>query len=355
MQPIIRLTPPRISPYHIKEKIVCIRAHRERIFNVSAHTQGTQLICHNYGHGGAGWTFLFGSVNESIRLFEQQYAQNNQLRTAPITVVGAGCIGLLTALCLAYKGYKVHILADTTDDIPSHKAAGFFFPRPRKCSKPDERIVFEQLGMESYATYLSIINGTHPFITHGPLLMPAYFGLDIDPGFGPYIEKGLVATPERVTIDFGNGKMYETMRYYTVFINTGIIMQELYRNIHALNIPIIQHTVHNLNDIQTPVVFNCAGLGAKQLTGDARIVPVQGHLLTLTHQPPMDQLQYMVNVKVTQYNAHGKPRDELIYYAPKDDGIVGITFIRGQDNPHTNHHEFDRLIERCQTFFGTDY
>lgn len=350
---IVTLTPPRICADTVKEKIICIRAHRERIFQVSAQMIENKLICHNYGHGGAGWTFLFGSVHASIRKFEEQLEQNPVLKNQPIAVIGAGCYGLLTAIILARAGYSVRIIADDAENIPSNKAAGFFFPRPRKCSRPDEREIFESFGMDSYVTYLQIINGLHPFIKKGPLLLPAYFGLSIDPGFAPYIVRGLVAAPAPVTIDFGNGKRYDTMEYKTVFISPSAIMQELRRNVQELNIPIIKEHIDTFNDIPESIVFNCAGMGAKKLSGDARIVPVQGHLITLKDQPPMEQLQYMINVKVTQYNALGKPRDELIYYAPKDAGILGITFIRGQDNPDTNHHEFDRLMQRCQDFFGT--
>ncbi len=94
-------------------------------------------------------------------------------------------------------------------------------------------------------------------------------------------------------------------------------------------------------------------MGAKKLTNDARIIPVQGHLITLKNQPSLEQLKYMINVKVVQKNPAGNLRDELIYFAPKDQGILGITFIRGQDSLINNQHEFDRLIERCRNFFGT--
>jgi len=349
---IVLLTPPRISVEHIQEKIVCIRAHRERIFQVSAEPQGNKLICHNYGQGGAGWTFLFGCVNESLRLFEQQLTQNPAFKNKPITVIGAGCYGLLTAIELARKGHAVHIVAKDTQTIPSYKAAGFFFPRARKSSTPYERAIFEARGMESYATYLQIIRGEHPFIKSGPKLLPGYYGLDIDPGFAPYIAHGMMTTPEKVTIDFGNSNRYEVMEYKTVFMNSTAIMNELQRCVIELGIPVIHAEINSFDDIPEPIIFNCAGLGAKALAGDARIIPVQGHLITLKNQPDMNELAYMLNVKVVALNPLGKPRDELIYYAPKENGILGITFIRGQDSLTANMHEFDRILQRSQDFFG---
>lgn len=349
----IHLIPPIISPAHIDQKIVCIRSHRERIFQVSTQIAHDKLIFHNYGHGGAGWTFLFGCVHESVRQFEQQVHINPILKKKSIIVIGAGCYGLLTALILSFKGYTVRIVAKELDNISSYKAAGFFFPRARKSSTPEERSLFAARGMESYATYLHIAQGSHPFITQGASLLPCYFGPDIDPGFSSYIEQGLVEQPKKVMISFGNNKQYTVMDYKTIFINAPIMMQELHHAINKQNISIEKKAVDNFGDLDATIIFNCSGQGAKQLTADPRLVPVQGHLITLKHQPDMSHLQYMVNVKGIQTSPLGLQRDELIYYAPKEQGILGITFIRGQDSTTANHHEFDRLLQRCQDFFGT--
>ncbi len=353
MNRIIHLTPPQISAEHIKEKIVCIRAHRERIFKTSAEIVNDKLICHNFGHGGAGWTFLFGCVPESIRQFEHQLSLNPSFKNKPICVIGAGCYGLLTAIELARQGYDVRIVAKDTDNLPSSKAAGFFFPRARKSSTPQECAIFEAMGIESYTTYLAIINGSHPFIKNKPKLLPAYYAPAIDPGFGPYIARSLMPAPENVTIDFGNGKTHEAMQYQSIFINPSEIMDDLQHTIKELSIAITHAEINSFDEIPESIIFNCAGFGAKHLASDTRIIPVQGHLITLKDQPPMDQLQYMVNFHVPMMSAKGYMKDELIYYAPKDSGILGITFIRGQDSLAANHHEFDRLLQRCHDFFGT--
>jgi len=348
---IVHLTPPQLSDEQIAEKITCIRAHRERLFNTTTEISNGKLICHNYGQGGAGWTFLFGCVHESIRQFEEYLHEHPTYKNKPIAIIGAGCYGLLTATMLARKGYSVRIIAPETKAIPSYKAAGFFFPRPRKSSTPHETAVFHERGIESYRTYQQIMRGEHPFIKQGAKQVPAYFGMDIDPGFAPYIAEGLIAAPEEVTIHFGNNKIYDVMEYQLIFMDTAMLMKELERNVASLNIARIAQTITNFDDVIEPIIFNCSGFGAKELTHDPRLVPVQGHLITLKNQP-IEQLQYMINVKVIMPSIKGTPRDELIYFAPKEDGILGITFIRGQDSLTANQHEFDRLLERCRTFFG---
>jgi D-amino-acid oxidase len=352
MQHLITLTPPTLSPTHIKEKIICIRPHRERIFRVAYEKMGSKYLFHNYGHGGAGWTFLFGCVNESIRQFEELIAQHQTLNNKAITVVGAGCYGLLTALSLAHKGYMVRIIAKEIRDLTSHKATGFFFPRARSSSTPHEIATFQRLSIESYKIYQTIINGTHPFITHGAQLLPSYYSPDIDPGFAPYYTQGLMPYPQLRKVSFGYDKQYEVIEYKTIFMHAGMLMEALQHALTTTAIPIIQQEIATFDEISELIIFNCTGIGSQQLTQDRHIIPVQGHLISLQHQPSK-QLQYLINVKVTASAPQGTPRDELIYFAPKEEGILGITFLRGQGSYTTNLHEFDRLLERSHFFFGT--
>ncbi|GMU19698.1 MAG: hypothetical protein AMXMBFR12_08900 [Candidatus Babeliales bacterium] len=346
---LIRLTPPHLTNTHISKKISCIRPHRERIFNVSMEQKDSKTIFHNYGHGGAGWTFLFGCVQESIRQFEAFIRQNGNFKNKSICVIGAGCYGLLTAIMLAQRGFTVHIIAKEIDDTPSYKAAGFFFPRWRKSSNEQEKEIFLSRGIESYEIYLRIAQGTHPFIKTGTRMVSAYYGLDIDPGFAPYIQKNLIAPSQQVVVDFGNSKKYRMNEYRIIFMDSITLMRELHINISSLKIPIIQKEITSWSEISEQLIFNCSGWGAKQLTHDPKLLPVQGHLIILQNQP---ELKYLINMKVVMQTSSG-PRDELIYFAPKNEGILGITFLRNQSDARANAHEFDRLLQRSRDFFGS--
>jgi hypothetical protein len=352
-QRIISLTPPHFTSAHIQEKIICIRGHRERLFNTGSQEIGNKVIFHNYGQGGAGWTFLFSCVHESIRQFENYSVLNPSKKLEPIIIIGAGCYGLLTAIILARKGYTVKIIAKELQNVSSDKAAGFFFPRPRKVSNAQEKEIFYARGIESLKTYLEIIQGAHPFINKGAYLLPAYYAPEIDPELDLYISKGLLQPPQKVIIDFGNEKKYSAMEYQSIFINSAQLMHELRENIAQHNIEIVQQEINSFDEVDASVIFNCTGWGAKQLTHDTRLVPVQGHLIILKNQPHLEQLQYMINFRVTMLTPKGTPRDELIYFAPKESGILGITFLRGQESHTSNVHEFDRLLQRCHDFFGT--
>lgn len=347
---IIHLDPPHISANHIKEKISCIRAHRERLFRVEIEQRDNQLICHNYGQGGAGFTFLFGCTAQSMAQFQQAVEIKPSLKKEPIAVIGAGVYGLLTAIELARHGYRPTIIAKQFDDLPSDKAAGFFFPRPRKSSTPAEREIFISYGLHSYRTYAQIAQGTHPFLSVGARMIDSYFSPEIDPGFSPLLEAKLMPSPKQVIIDFGSAKQYPAIAYQQLFIQTKPLMAQLRQLISAYGISMTQADVARFDELPHAIVFNCSGYGAKKLAADARIVPVQGHLISLRNQSPIPN--YLLNVTTLMTDLRGRPRNELIYYAPKDEGILGITFIRGQESIDANSHEFERLLERCSHFFG---
>lgn len=345
---IIKLVPPKLALCNIKEKIVCIRGHKERFFEVSTQKIEDKYLFHNYGQGGAGWTFLFACVNESVRQFESIFDTSFN---GEVKVIGAGCYGILTAITLAQKGFNVSVIAKETENIPSYKAAGFFFPRSRKCSTQQEHQNFLKFGMESYKAYLDIIFGKHHFIKNGPSILPAYYAPDIDPGFKEYVASGLVQEPEEVIIDFQNGKTYNAIEYQTLFINPRVLMSELNKEFNRLNIKIEKREIKYFCEVDSRVIFNCTGFGAKELTQDNRMVPVQGHLISLKDQD-VNNLQYMINFKIPMKTIKGYIKDELVYFAPTQQGILGVTFLRGQDSLTANYHEFDRLIERARLFFG---
>ncbi len=350
-QKTIYLTPPDLANENVAEKITCIRGHRERIARVEPEVIGSKVVFHNYGQGGAGWTFLFGCVHESLRQFNN-YAQHKPKR--PIAVIGAGAYGLLTAVMLTRAGYSITLYASQELDLASDKAAGFFFPRWRKKSTPEEIALFLRYGINSYTNYALISSGKHPFITYGAHFLPAYYSYSNDPGLAPYVERGLMSPPESVCIDFQNGLAYQVLAYESLFVDVPAMMAEFKRLQKELTIPLVIKTVESLEyDLAEQIIFNCTGWGAQKLTGDSLLVPIQGHLITLKNQSNQSALKYLINVKIPMPHPKGGAKDELLYYAPKSEGVIGITFMRGQADPAANQQEFARLIDRARTFFGT--
>jgi glycine/D-amino acid oxidase-like deaminating enzyme len=85
------------------------------------------------------------------------------------------------------------------------------------------------------------------------------------------------------------------------------------------------------------LVFNCTGLGAKALFGDAQLQPIRGQLAILLPQPEI------------AYAFAG----EAGYMFPRADGILlGGTFERGVWETETEPATIARILDRHQRLFA---
>jgi hypothetical protein len=112
--------------------------------------------------------------------------------------------------------------------------------------------------------------------------------------------------------------------------------------------------------VATPVVFNCSGLGAQNLSKDVEVAPVQGHLIMLKDQVPAN-LQYMLLVYFEKDKTRsGQEVKRSLYLFPKqlpdaginDVGVVGGTFIENATPDTPNEEEFTIMIENAKKFYG---
>lgn len=335
----ILLTPPQLTPDHLDTLVTCLRPKHADGYQLYAQIQDSKLIFHNYGHSGSGWTLLFGVIEQLMELFDREMIEHPEYNNKPICVIGAGCMGLLSAINLAQKGYQVTIQAESFEDIASDKAVGLFFPYTAFTQVYNK---YQQAQEVSLREYTQILEGAHPFLPRSTVArLPQYVDLQTK-----YSRLNFWGPPRYTTIDFGNGTKHDVREYNTIFIHTAHMMHHLRAHAQALGIPFIQKRVENLRDVHEPIIINCTALGARTLNNDTGLIPVQGHLITLANQP-IQELQYIIHVRVVQ---NGKPC--YLYFAPKGCGILGITYIEGEWDVNANQHEFDLLIERARTFFG---
>lgn len=360
---VVRLTPPKISSETVLEEIACTRPMREGKFNISFEQTSGKTIVHCYGHGGSGWTTLFGSVDKAISLFQK----TNPDMSTPIRVIGSGCMGLTTAIELSRLGYKVAgISTKSLYDIPSWKAAGYFALVSVKTS-PEEQASLNEIGLNTFLTYQKIERGDHPYISKDAVrYMPVYCSVDTEAGVEDLEAQGLIPPREYVSIDFGNGVIHhDFVKYMTYFTNTSTIMRQLTSEAGRLGISIELKEIKTFNDVAEEVIFNCSGLGSRELNSDDNMIPVRGHLVTLNEASGSEHMNYMIYTKVKQDG-----REEYIYMFPKNisvtqgnsqgnicTGILGGTFIphadkfSPSDQEKLDKVEFERLLDRNAQFF----
>ena len=370
---IVKLTPPVLNESTVLKEISCTRPMREGRFNISTEPfrgqTDVKAVVHCYGHGGSGWTTLFGSVGKAIRLFQAECPMS---QNKPIRVIGSGCMGLTAAIELTRQGYQVSgISTKELYDICSWRAAGYFALVSVKTS-PEEQKSLNEIGVETFKTYQQIDQGRHPYIRSDAVrYIPVYCSRDTEAGVEDLEEKGLIPPHEDVTLDFGAGVQHENfVKYMTYFMDTTKLMKQLTAEVKRLGIPVEMQTVHSFDDVEEEVVFNCSGLGAKELNQDANMIPVRGHLILLNEQAGTEHMDYMIYTKV-----HQNGSEEYVYMFPKaaavssdeKEGVpckatLGGTFIPNADQltpeelDRLDAKEFQKLLDRNALFFhGTTF
>lgn len=363
MTQVVRLRPPQISQHTILDKIVCTRPVREGKFNISLQESHHKTIVHCYGHGGSGWTTLFGSVQKSLELYEEALYD----RKMPIRVIGSGCMGLTMAIELNHRGYKIAgIYTQNLYDLPSWKAAGYFGIVSVKTDS-EERENLHHLGLISFLTYQKIARGEHPYLTKQSVKqLPVYCSAETEAGIEDLEKKGVIPKSEYVSLDFENGVIHKNYKKYTsYFAHTTTLMNQLLDQVKMLKIPIEEKKIRFFDEVKENIIFNCSGFGAKELNSDLQMTPVRGHLVALNSMAGNEHMDYMIYTKVLQ---DGK--EERIYLFPKNSypdpdhgmnkacqGVLGGTFIPDADRlplqsqKELDQNEFKKILDRNSIFF----
>lgn len=353
------VTPPDLSAAHLGERILCVRPMRRGAPRMAVEMEGQKIVAYDYGHGGSGWTLAPGSAaHVNDMLLASPYAKELR-KDSPITVIGAGVIGLFTAYDLVERGFtNVTIVADRFDHLTSHNAGGLLAPVSMD-NDPATQAVIDQIGLEAYRFYAQVARGQHPDFKKGALIVPAYFDTRADSGLEPYV--GKVMQPAKdVVLDFGTGTTRPMVVYDDgIFIDTAVMMQSLTDWLRP-RVKFVKRKVERIGDLPGRYVIECAGLGARELNGDTSMVPVQGHLVMLKGQDPA-KLQYMILTYFGDAKTRSGMKVKRSFYqfpkhlpdsAPDDVGVVGGTFIEGADVDTPNTEEFDVMIENARKFYG---
>ncbi|MBG67287.1 MAG: hypothetical protein CMF03_05300 [Hyphomonas sp.] len=101
---------------------VGLRPYRASGFRVEREMLGETAVVHNYGHGGGGITLSWGSAQLAV---EEGFDPD----VAEYAVLGAGALGLSTAMLLLERGAKVTLYAKAlSPNTTSNIAGGQWWP-----------------------------------------------------------------------------------------------------------------------------------------------------------------------------------------------------------------------------------
>jgi hypothetical protein len=353
-----KITPPKLETQYLAKKILCYRPMRKGSPNMSIQEFSGKVIAHNYGHGGSGWTLGPGCASYVNELLLKHSADIQ--KDTPITIIGAGALGLFSAYDLEQKGFtNITIVYEAAENLTSHNAGGLLAPVSMD-NDPEMQKLIDKIGVDAYEFYASIASKTHKAFKDGAVIVPTYFENREDSGLEPYV--GKVMKPAKdVVLDFGNGTTRNMVSYDDgIFIDTAKMMTGLNTYLKSKKIKFVQKKVNDFSELDGKFIINCSGLGSGSLNKDDKMVSVQGHLIMLKDQNPQD-LQHMILVYFKKDKTKsGQEVKRSFYMFPKhlentgknDVGVIGGTFIEGATPETPNTEEFDIMIDGAKKFYG---
>ena len=304
-----------------------LRPFRPAGFRVEAEALGDRRLVHNYGHGGAGWTLAWGTARLALDAAGPH--------AGPVAVIGAGIAGLTTARLAQEAGLAVTIYAERRPgDTTSAIAGGQFHPTGTHSAG-----MVTATWRADYRRALDYAFRRHQLLVGddwGVRWLTTY-----EQGTRPEAKLTAEFPPAaRVVPASANPFGRPMVSYDTLYTETGRFMRRLLNEIEADGGRLILRRFDTLADVVAlpeRLVFNCTGLGARELVGDATLTPIKGQLAILLPQP---EVRYALST-------------DAGYAFPRPDGIVlGGTWQRGEEDVAVDPAAISRVVERHRRFFA---
>ncbi len=328
---------PRVTMDAVIRVIVGLRPYRPSGFVVRRETFDDTTVVHNYGHGGGGLSLSWGSSALAVR-------ETLGMTPGEVAVIGSGIMGLTSARLLQDAGWDVTIYTrDVWRHTTSNVAAGEWSPY----SVYDETRVsagflsrFEWASKVAHHAYTNLTGpeygirwlegytlGTRPFgeFDGRPELHALYpYKRNLVPGEHP----------------FGD---YYAQAFVTMQIDPGVLLRRLVDDFRVAGGRFVVRDFKRLDAILAlpeSLVFNCTGLGSRDLFGDEELTAAKGQLVYIPPDPAVDFFTF------------GGGRG-ILYMFPRSDVIVlGGTFKPGDFSRHAEPEETERIVRSHRALFA---
>ena len=311
-----RFAPVKVARNRVIREVVGLRPFRPGGFVVNAERLGPKLLVHNYGHGGGGVTLSWGTASLAVDLARDFVSNRSSARRSASTrfaVIGCGVSGLSTALLLQRRFqnglgtvtiYAKDLPPNTTSNIAGASwSPTSVFDQPQVTSTFTEQLRLAcQISNRAFQLLVGNEYGVRWIETVELMRNEASLQRELPGGNSLYPQIEVHRDPERY---FG---FPFARQYYTMLIEPSIYLSALLRDFYTAGGRVVVKQFHSREEIarlSEAVVFNCSGLGARELFNDQSLTPVRGQLEILLPQPEVDYC----------YLSSG-------YMFPRSDGIV---------------------------------
>jgi len=325
-----RLAPVDADPSRLIRSVAGLRPYRRPGFVVRAEALGEKRLVHNYGHGGGGITLSWGSSKLATELGLQGHR-------GPVAVIGSGVMGLSTARLVQDAGFTVTIYtAALPPDTTSNIAGGQFHPFAvfHEGETPPGFIDQFTRALDYSWRRFQIMVGDD----YGIRWLPTYVETDSPEA---RLLESFPPVNRMLTAAENPFPWSGTLRYDTMYVETGRYLRQMIRDVQVAAGRIEVRKFATPADIATlpeSLVFNCTGLGSRELFDDQDLRPARGQLAILEPQPEV------------RYAFTGGPG----YMFPRPDGIIlGGTFEVGEFDATPDPATIAKIIARHKAFNAT--
>jgi glycine/D-amino acid oxidase-like deaminating enzyme len=301
------LSPLKVEPERMIRAVAGLRPYRASGFVVRREQLGDKALVHNYGHGGAGITLSWGSSKLATELGLQGHQ-------GAVGVIGAGIMGLTTARLVQEAGFPVAIYTaamppDTTSNIAGGQISPFGHFRDDAVTDEWRRQFMAAMDY-SWRRFQLMVG-----IDYGVRWLPTFVHGGTAPDGSDPLDR---FRPRARMLSRGEHPFdIEAMwSYETMYVETPRFLSQLVRDVLKGGGRIKLRRFAAPADIaalEEKLVFNCTGLGSRELFGDTELTPIRGQLAVLGPQPDV------------RYAFTGRAG----YMFPRGDGVLlGGTFER---------------------------
>ncbi|MGN6374254.1 MAG: FAD-dependent oxidoreductase [Sphingomonas sp.] len=308
--------------------LVGLRPYRPSGFVVRAETLGDKRLVHNYGHGGSGITLSWGTSRLATNLGLPGHR-------GPVAVLGAGVVGLTTARLVQEAGFPVTIYAKALPpETTSNIAGGQWYPSllyDRAKLTPAFEAQLVAAAAYAYQRYQIMIGEEY-----GIRWMTNFLLAETPQGQSRTDTLMRSMLPEMRDLPSGaHGFDFPYVGQFDgMLIEPPRFLRAMLRDVRIAGGTVVVRDFASPAEVAAlpeRLVFNCTGLGAAALFGDAELVPMRGQLAVLLPQPEVD---------------YALETDNGMYMFSRSDGVIlGGTADAGDASLAVDPATTERLLD----------
>jgi len=325
---------PRISMENVIREVVGHRPFRPAGFVVRSEQLGEKVVVHNYGHGGSGITLSWGSSALAVR-------ETLGMEHRDVAVIGSGVMGLTSARLLQDAGWNVTIYTKAmARHTTSNVAGGEWGPASAHDPEVSSDAFKSQLQFAMRIAHHAHTNlgGADYGIRWMELYRPTDTLDDDMNEYGEFYPYEDIFGPGEHPFPTQHAKVTLTM-----MIEPATFLRRLTEDVHQAGGTFVIRNFadkEELLSLPEPVVFNCTGLGARQLFGDEDLVPAKGQLVFMPPDPDVDYLTI------------GGGQGLLYMFSRSDALLLGGTFKLDDWSTNPEPAETARIVAEHQKLFA---